>query len=172
MFQLRELVLHSHRERVMAHLARTIGRGHDAIYHGTRHLSPVLRTGVLLPPSVGDLAVFFTRSPEVAAYWANMIVEKRDQLCGGILVLNRSSLVHTYRLEPSRYTVDWDDEREEAVWHRRINIRRHLLGVVRHRDVDNIITSRPGALLREGRAKVREIIVRQRETTFLNAYTP
>ena len=50
------------REIVMARLARKIGRGHDAIYHGTRHLPLVLRIGKLLPAKIGDHAVFFTRS--------------------------------------------------------------------------------------------------------------
>jgi hypothetical protein len=40
----------------MARLARKIGRGHDAIYHGTRHLPLVLRAGKLLPSDFGDTA--------------------------------------------------------------------------------------------------------------------
>jgi hypothetical protein len=124
----------------MARLARKIGRGHDAIYHGTRHLPLVLRTGKLLPATIGDPAIFFTRSPEVAAYWAGMLGNERDKFSGGILVLNRASLAQNYRLVPSRYAEDWEyDEREESVWRRSINIRRHLLGVVRHADVDAIL---------------------------------
>jgi hypothetical protein len=73
MVQLREPPLGTDREIVMARLARKIGRGHDAIYHGTRHLPLVLRIGKLLPSKIGDTAVFFTRSPEVAAYWAGMM---------------------------------------------------------------------------------------------------
>jgi hypothetical protein len=109
------------------------------IYHGTRHLPLVMRTGVLLPASAGDAAVFFSRSPEVAAYWGNMTGETRDLSDGGVLVLNRSTLVQNYRLLASRYLEDWNDEREEVVWGRRINIRRHLLGVVRQADVDAAI---------------------------------
>src|SRR6476659_7128007 len=121
------------REIVMARLARKIGYGQDAIYHGTRHLPLVLRSVKLLPTGNWDPAVFFTRSPEVAAYWANMLGNEIDQFCGGILILNRGSLVQNYRLEPSRYAEDWKyDEREENVLGRSINIRRHLLGVVRH----------------------------------------
>ena len=104
------------REIVMARLARKIGRGHNAIYHGTRHLTLVLRTGKLLCPDGGDRSIFFSRSPETAAYWANMIGREIDQFCGGILILNRTSLVQNYRLEPSRYAEEWDDEREESVW--------------------------------------------------------
>ena len=132
MVQLREPPSRSDRQIVMARLARKIGRGHNAIYHGTRHLPLVRRAGKLLPAGVWDPAVFFTRSPEVAAYWANMLGREMDQFCGGILVLNRASLVQNYRLEPSRYAEDWKyDEREENVLGRSINIRRHLLGVVR-----------------------------------------
>jgi hypothetical protein len=117
-----------------------------------------------------------------------MIGEKIDQFCGGILVLNRASLGQNYRLEPSRYTEEWDDEREESVWDRSINIRRHLLGVVRRGDVDAILgpprhpvlpngfygwsdrkkqlfwkeeKQRGLEIVREGRAKVRETIVQQ-----------
>ena len=172
------------RETIMARLARKIGRGHDAIYHGTRHLPAVLRTGKLLPPRSGDVAVFFTRSPEVASYWANPIGTERDQFCGGVLVLNRSSLAQIYRLKCTRYTEDSADEREESVWGRAINFRRHLLGVVREADVNAIIGApryrfmpmepkQQKAFLddfnasipkvREGRAKVREIIVKERE---------
>ena len=192
MVQLREAAPFCDRQIVMARLARKKGRGHDAIYHGTRNLISVLRTGKLLPPTFGDIAVFFTRSPEVAAYWANMVGEEREPFCGGVLVLNRTSLVQNYRLEPSRYTEDWNDEREENVWCRPINIRRHLLGVVREVDVDAILGPPKHRFLpngffrwsdrkvkafwneerratiemvREGRAKVREIIVQQRERT-------
>ena len=113
-----------------------------------------------------------------------------DQFCGGILILNRTSLVQNYRLEPSRYAEDWKyDEREENVLGRPINIRRHLLGVVRQADVDAILgppryrffpngyfgwsdrkqqafwkeeTRLALEIVREGRAKVRETIVQQR----------
>ena len=140
MVQLKEPPLWIDREIVMARLARKIGRGHDAIYHGTRHLPLVLRSGKLLPANIGKTAVFFTRSPEVAAYWANMIGREIDQFCGGILILNRTSLIQNYRLKPSRYTEEWKyDEREEIIWGRSINIRRHLIGVVRQADVDAIL---------------------------------
>jgi len=121
-----------------------------------------------------------------------MTGETRDLSDGGVLVLNRSTLVQNYRLLASRYLEDWNDEREEVVWGRRINIRRHLLGVVRQADVDAAIgpprqpvlpdgfytwpevrrqafwrrEARLAAdLVRDGRSRVREIIVQQRETT-------
>jgi len=82
MVQLKEPPLWIDRETVMARLARKIVRGHDAIYHGTRHPPLVLRIGKLLPLKIGDTEVFFTRSPEVAAYWANMMGREIDQFCG------------------------------------------------------------------------------------------
>jgi hypothetical protein len=179
MVQLREPPLWTDREIVMARLARKVGHGRNAIYHGTRHLPLVLRSGKLLP--YGD-AVFFTRSPEVAAYWASMMGREIDQFSGGILVLNRISLVQNYRLEPSCYAEDWEyDEREESVWGRSVNIRRHLLGVVRQADADAILgpprldrsdrkqkafwkeeKQRALEFVREGQAKVRAAIIAQR----------
>jgi hypothetical protein len=119
-----------------------------------------------------------------------------DQFCGGILILNRTTLVHSYRLEPSSEAEVWKyDEREENVLGRSINIRRHLLGVVRQADVDAILgpprhcffpngylgwsdrkqqlfwkeeKQRALETVREGRAKVRAIIFQQRETDASN----
>jgi hypothetical protein len=160
--QLKEMPLTTDREIIMARLARKIGRGQDAIYHGTRHLPAVMRVGKLLPPKWGQKAVFFTRSPEIASYWANMIGTEKDHYSGGILVLDRRTLARSYRLEPSRYTEDWSDEREESIWGRPLNFRRHLLGVAREIDVDAILGPRKYRYL-PGRAKVREIIVEERE---------
>jgi hypothetical protein len=36
-------------ERTMAHLAKDVGRGRDVVYHGTRHLPAVLKSGKLTP---------------------------------------------------------------------------------------------------------------------------
>jgi hypothetical protein len=118
-----------------------------------------------------------------------MMGSEIDHFCGGVLVLNRASLAQIYRLKCTRYTEDWADEREESVWGRAINFRRHLLGVVREADVSAIVGAPkyrflPTGLhdlpeqeqkafwddfkasipkIREGRAKVREIIVKERE---------
>jgi hypothetical protein len=190
MFHLRERSPETDREVVMARLARKIGRGHNAIYHGTRHLPLVLRIGKLAPPDFGQTAVFFSRSPEVAVYWATMMGIEADQFSGGVLVLDRASLAQNHRLEPSRYAEDWADEREESIWGRAINLRRHLLGVVREADVDAILgppkhrvyppgfykwpERRKNAFYREafipaerltkvGRRTVRQLIIRERD---------
>jgi hypothetical protein len=181
------------REIAAARLARAIGRGYDAIYHGARDPEKVLRSGKLIPFIDG---VSFSRSPEVAAYFAHLMGREVDQWSPVVLVLDRSSLIQTYRLEPCR----WDetreaDEREEIVRGRTINFRRHLLGVVREADVSKILgppkfkffprtwsSSKFRAFrrqsvklgerfVREGRARVRDIIVREREQ-LSNARSP
>jgi hypothetical protein len=139
MGHLKEVQICTDREIVMARLARKLGRGHDPIFHGTRNRPSVLRSGKLLPSIGGDEAVFLSRSPEVAAYWAAMLAKEIDQFVGGVLVLNRTSLVQSYRLDPSRYATDWQDEREERIFGRAVNFRRHLLGVVREIDIEAIL---------------------------------
>jgi hypothetical protein len=116
---------------MMARLAKKIGRGREVIYHGTRALPAVLRAGELIPADRAESGVFFTRSAEVAADFACLMGEKSEQRSPGVLVLDRNSLRHRYRLQPNRYDQFHDrNEREEAVWGRRVNFRRHLLGVV------------------------------------------
>jgi hypothetical protein len=182
---LRENDALSDREIVAARLARAIGRGRDAIYHGTRAPAEVLRSGKLMPRGGG---VSFSRSPEVAAYHAHMMGNKADRWSPALLVLDRSSLIQVYRFEPWRYDEECEDnEREEIVWGRAINFRRHLLGVVREADVSKILGPPklkffPGTwscskcmafrreaqkfgerFVREGRARARDIIVRERK---------
>jgi hypothetical protein len=123
----------SDREREFARLSRAIGRRHDAIYHGTRAPTEVLQSGKLRPDPSGKIS--FSRSPEVAAYFALLVGDGYVRWEPALLILNRRSLTQTYRLDPWRYDEDWVDEQEEVVWGRTINIRRHLLGVVREIDV-------------------------------------
>jgi hypothetical protein len=95
------------RARVMAKLARQIGRGRDAIFHGTRHANESLRAGKLICPDWDDCAICFSRSPETAAYFANLRMDDADRESRAVLVLDRRSLVQTYRLEPFRD--DWTE---------------------------------------------------------------
>jgi hypothetical protein len=179
------------RERVMAQLAKKLGQGRNVIYHGTRRLADVLRSGKLVPPLTSECAVFFSRSAEVAAYFASFLGDKEDQLSPGVLVLDRDSLSRSYRIEPNRYDeFSARNEREEAIWYRMVNIRRHLLGVVREADITTIL-GRPKQrylprnfihwtqarrdafyqrrmrvgynFVQKGRTKVRDGIVRERE---------
>jgi hypothetical protein len=112
----RELDELTEHERVMARMAKDIGRGRDVIYHGTRALREVMRAGKLIPANLAESAVFFTRSSEVAAYFACLMGEKKERRSPGVLILDRSSLRQCYRLEPTRYDHFRDrNEREEAV---------------------------------------------------------
>jgi hypothetical protein len=186
----RELDELTDRERVMARLAKNIGRGRDVIYHGTRALPDVMRAGKLIPADLAECAVFFSRSPEVAAYFASLMGEKEERRSPGILILDRNSMRQRYRLEPNRYDpFHRHNEREEAVWGRSVSFRRHLLGVVSEANVSEVLGPArrrylprgfvlwPEArrrkfnerqlasgreLVAEGRAAVRDLIVRER----------
>jgi hypothetical protein len=158
------------REYILARLARAIGRGHDAIYHGTRHPQEVLRGGKLKPDLITN-KISLSRSPEVAAHFALLPDDGTVRWSPAVLVLNRSSLVQTYRLEP--WHDGWDEEQEEVIWCRTVNFRRHLLGVVREADLTNILGCpeqtyreelKAGVkLVRDGRARVRDLIARERK---------
>src|SRR4051794_24343343 len=146
------------REHVFARLAREIGRGHDAIYHGTRFPQEVLRSGKLKPDQITH-KISLSRSPVVAAYFALLPDDGVVRWSPTVLVLNRSSLVRSYRLEPWRDGEDWHHEQEEIIWGRTVAVRRHLLGVVREADVARVLgpskrTFREG--LKEGDRLVRD----------------
>jgi hypothetical protein len=175
------------RERVLAKLARQIGRGCDAIFYGTRHADQNLRTGKLICPDWGDCAIFFSRSPETAAYFAYLKGDDPDRESRAVFVLNRSSLIQSFRLEPFRddFFGDNRDEREERIVGRNISFRKHLIGVVQDADVTKVLGPLPpdyydwprnkilafdrkavqagDKLFREGRARVRGIIIEERE---------
>ena len=59
----RELDELTDRERVMARLAKKIGRGRDVIYHGTRALPEVMRAGKLIPSELGRVRRFLQPVP-------------------------------------------------------------------------------------------------------------
>jgi hypothetical protein len=179
------------RMRVMARLAKSIGRGRDVIYHGTRALPKVMKAGKLVPSIWAEEAVFFTRSAEVAAYFACLQGEKEERRVPGVLVLNRASIRQCYRLEPNRYDpFRGYNEREEAIWGRIVNFRRHLIGIVSDANVSEILgipkrrylphgfarwpaakrrkhSARDVAAgdksVRPGRVKVRALIITERE---------
>jgi hypothetical protein len=179
------------RARIMSRLARKkTGWGNCVLYHGTRYLPLVLRIGKLVPSTIGEMGVFFSRSPETAAYFATILGYKEEHLSPGILILDRNSLAQSYRIEPNRYDVfDDRDEREEVVWRRIVSFRRHLLGVVRDADVtsklgppkhaylpedflswskkrrsnfDKAAWIAGGKLVAQGRANVRRAIIAER----------
>src|SRR6267378_7986169 len=133
------------RQRVMAKLARKIGRGRDAIFFGTRHAIQTLRTGKLICPDWGDRAICFSRSPETAAYFAHLRGDDAARESRAVLVLNRSSLIQSFRLEPFRDDCFGDDrdEREEGIVGRNVSLRRRLIGVVQDTDVVKVLGGLP-----------------------------
>ena len=185
------------RARVMARLAKKLSRGRDVVYHGTRQLPAVLKTGKLLPPLSGECAIFFSRSAEVAAYFAYLQGHASEQRSPGVLALDRSSLVHCYRIEPNRYDeLSPRNEREEAIWCRMVNFRRHLIGAVSDPHVTAILgppkhpylprgfAHWPAArrlkfedrrravgyrLVKKGRARVRDLIVKEHDRRTIEA---
>ena len=93
-----------------------------------------MTTGVLFYSRPSDLGVFFTRSPETAAYFA-LLERDDDEGRGAILILDRQSLRCKYRVEPWHDDF-WDDETgrrdemEERVWGSVTDVGRHLIGYV------------------------------------------
>jgi hypothetical protein len=89
---------------------------------------------MLLFATSGDPVVSFSRSPEVAAYWAD-VTRDDDEGRGAVFVFDRRSLAARYRLEPFHDPI-WDmptsrsDEMEERVWLTNIAIAPHLIGFV------------------------------------------
>jgi hypothetical protein len=109
-------------------------KGRPVLFHGTRHPASIAGSGMLLFATSGDPVVSFSRSPEVAAYWAD-VTRDDDEGRGAVFVFDRRSLAARYRLEPFHDPI-WDmptsrsDEMEERVWLTNIAIAPHLIGFV------------------------------------------
>ena len=120
--------------------AKTIGRGLDVLFHGTRHRERVLESG-FLRPSPASQAVAFGRSPRVAAHFATLPRDD-DEGVGAILVFDRPSLKTRYKLEcidsgwvtdASEFNEFWramHDEFEEHVFAREVEIAPHLIAMI------------------------------------------
>jgi hypothetical protein len=122
------------RQLSLAKRAREAAEGREALFHGTRHPKLILRTDVLLPSELG-VAVSFTRSPEVAAYFALLHGDDDEEL-GAVLVFDCQSLRYRHRVEPHHDPI-WDnkkcrrDESEELIWgHPIMDVDRHLITCV------------------------------------------
>jgi len=61
----------------------------SVLFHGTRYHTSILRSGMLLFATSGAPVVCFSRSPEVAAYWATLPRDD-DEGCGAVFVFDRS----------------------------------------------------------------------------------
>ena len=121
-------------ERELVLLARKLATNRDVLYHGTRYRQSILKTETLFRPEVGVDAVFFTRSPEVAAYWA-LLKRDDDEGRGSILVCDRQSLASRYKIKcnPQVYwhsDTTFHDEAEEQIFDNVTKIGDHLIGIV------------------------------------------
>src|SRR6516225_3596125 len=121
-------------ERELALLARKLAMNQDVLYHGTRYRQSILKTETLFRPEVGVDAVFFTRSPEVAAYWA-LLKRDDDEGRGSIMVCDRQSLASRYKIKcnPQVYwhsDTTFHDEAEEQIFDNVTKIGDHLIGIV------------------------------------------
>ena len=77
--------------RQLAGMARQKTLDRDALYHGTRYAELILKTGVLFYSDPGQPKVSFTRSPEVAAYFA-LLERDDDEGRGSVFIFDRQSL--------------------------------------------------------------------------------
>src|SRR5262245_40013711 len=120
--------------RQLAGMARQKAKDRDALYHGTRFAELILKTGVLFYSDPGQPTVSFTRSPEVAAYFA-LLERDNDEGRGSVFICDRQSLERRYKIEANP-EVDWHtktlfhDEAEEEIWANVIDIGNHLIGLV------------------------------------------
>jgi hypothetical protein len=123
-----------HLKYTEAGVARHKAMDRDALYHGTRYAELILKTGVLFYSDPGQPKVSFTRSPEVAAYFA-LLERDDDEGRGSVFIFDRQSLERRYKVEANP-EVDWHtktlfhDEAEEEIWANVIDISNHLIGLV------------------------------------------
>jgi len=120
--------------RRLAGMARQNAMDREALYHGTRFAELILKTGVLFYSDPGDPKVSFTRSPEVAAYWA-LLERDYDEGRGSVFIFDRQSLERQYKVEASpevywRTKTLFHDEAEEEIWANVIDIGNYLIGIV------------------------------------------
>lgn len=116
---------HSPEARSLAASARTIGRGNSVLFHGTPSPKEILDCGALLPAESGMPSVSFSRSADVAGYWA-VLPREEDFKIAAILVFDRETMRSAYRLEPfsffERQGGELQDEMEEIVFGRSVKL--------------------------------------------------
>jgi hypothetical protein len=93
----------------------------------------ILAAGMLKFAVPGDPVVSFSRSAEIAAYWATLPRDD-DEGSGAIFVFDRPSLRTRYKLECYDYAwcKDWQaiDEFEERVVERDVELGPHMIGLM------------------------------------------
>jgi hypothetical protein len=120
--------------RQLAGMARQKAMDRDVLYHGTRFAELIQKTGVLFYSEPGDPKVSFTRSAEVAAYWA-LMERDDDEGRGSVFIFDRQSLERRYKIEaiPEVYWLTntlFHDEAEEEIWANVTDIGNYLVGLV------------------------------------------
>ena len=103
--------------RQLAGMARQKAMDRDALYHGTRYAELILKTGVLLYSDPGQPKVSFTRTPEVAAYFA-LLERDDDEGRGSVFIFDRQSLERRYNFKPDP-KVYWHTRRFSMMKRRR-----------------------------------------------------
>lgn len=116
-------------ERILADIARKVARDQNVLCHGTRYAQSILRAGVLFTPYPGEPKISFTRSPEVAAYFA-MLDRFNDEGSGAILVFDRDSLHSRHKIKLVRSDTGWGHEAEEEIWDDIPDVAKHLVGLI------------------------------------------
>jgi hypothetical protein len=130
---------------------RETARGQDVLYHGTRYPRRIVGSGKLYFAPFGHPVVCFTRSPVEAVYWATLCRDDDDGQ-GAVFVLDRRYLRARRRIEPYHDPI-WDtdswinDEMEERIWRRDVDLAPCLLGIVFTPREDVSLTHRQEAFL-------------------------
>ncbi|RWC07589.1 MAG: hypothetical protein EOS51_27275 [Mesorhizobium sp.] len=96
--------------------------GRDVIFHGTCYATRILTEGRFRFSGAGGEAVSFTRSPEVAAYWA-LLRRPSGETRGAVLVFDRVAMKSRFKLQPVHHPIlsthpYLRDETEERVCRR------------------------------------------------------
>lgn len=122
-------------ERAFVANVRKLFKGRDVLMHGTRYGRQILAEDRLRYPVVGQEAVSFTRSVEVAVHWATLTRDLQEAI-GAVLIFDKRKLNARYRLELFHDPI-WDtvtsinDEAEERVWQQDITgLSTLLIGIV------------------------------------------
>jgi hypothetical protein len=127
------VISYTKEERQLASLARRMAMNQNVLYHGTGYPQSILRTGVLFASDPSDPKVSLTRSPEVAAYFALLPRDDREER-GAILIFDRERLRCRYRIYPvqEREVEIWyrHNEAEEELWGHLIDVSNYLIGFV------------------------------------------
>jgi hypothetical protein len=112
----------------ISEVSRDLAIGINPLFHGTRYPLTILKSGKLIPGPCGDVAVCFTRSALVAAYWATLPRDDGEDR-GAVFVFDRDRLSTCYQFDTSEHFDVEDDEQEERVWNRSVLLTAGMVGL-------------------------------------------